>query len=347
MSAEFDATTYWLKRGKVYLEEEQNYAEYHRVQERFLFETLRAGRLPMQNILELGCGFGRITKLLAEHYPGAEILALELSADQLANARRHCAGNNQIRFEQYDFYSGAPVPGTNYDAAIAIEVFLHHPRALVRTTIEKLSLMARYLVNIDWSEAWPWKPPEHVCIHDYHAIYSEAGLYCATFLLPEKIDGMQQKLFIASKKMTPEMIHLMEMAEEAMAAAEAPAPGVSSAAQWAEQLRRATAEIMEIVPPGNAFILVNDDQWGNEQDFVDRRVIPFLEHEGRYWGPPENDATALSELERLRQTGAGYVVFAWPSFWWLDYYNGLRNHLQSRYSCLLANERVVVFNLKS
>jgi len=41
------------------------------------------------------------------------------------------------------------------------------------------------------------------------------------------------------------------------------------------------------------------------------------------------------------------VVFAWPSFWWLDYYNGLRNHLQSRFSCLLANERVVVFNLKS
>ena len=76
MSAEFDATTYWLKRGKVYLEEEQNYAEYHRVQERFLLDTLRAGRLPMQTILELGCGFGRVTKVLAENYPGADIVAL-------------------------------------------------------------------------------------------------------------------------------------------------------------------------------------------------------------------------------------------------------------------------------
>ncbi len=347
MSAEFDATTYWLKRGKGYLEEEQSYAEYHRVQERFLLDTLRTGRLPMQSILDLGCGFGRITKLLAENYPGTDIVALDLSPEQLDNARRYCAGIDRIRFEQYDFSSGRPFPGTTYDAAIAVEVFLHHPRALVRTTIEKLSAITRYLVNIDWSEAWPWKPPEHVCIHDYHAIYSEAGLYCATFILPEKIDGMQQKLFIASKKMTPEMIHLMEIAEEATAAAEAPTPGVSSAARWAEQLQRATAEIMEIVPRGSAFILVNDDQWGNEQEFVDRRVIPFLEHEGRYWGPPENDATALSELERLRRSGASYVIFAWPSFWWLDYYNGLRNHLQTKFPCLLANERVVVFSLKS
>src|SRR6266516_4420759 len=117
MSAEFDATSYWLKRGKGYLEEEQSYADYHRVQERFLFDTLRAGRLSMQNILELGCGFGRVTKLLAEHYPAADILALDLSPDQLEYARRHCAGIDHIRFEQHDFYLGGPIPGTNYDAA--------------------------------------------------------------------------------------------------------------------------------------------------------------------------------------------------------------------------------------
>src|SRR6266487_4094366 len=118
MSAEFDATTYWLKRGQSYSEEEKPYAAYHRVQERFLFDTLRAGRLPIQTTLELGCGFGRITKLLAEHYAGADIVALDSSAEQLDNARRHCAGISRIRFDEYDFYSGARFPGTNYDAVI-------------------------------------------------------------------------------------------------------------------------------------------------------------------------------------------------------------------------------------
>jgi len=147
-----------------------------------------------------------------------------------------------------------------------------------------------------------------VCIHDYHAIYSEAGLYCATFLLPEKIDGMQQKLFIASKKMTPEMIHLMEMAEEASARRRLHHRAFQARRGGRSSCQRPLPNHGDR-PRGSAFILVNDDQWGNEQDFVDRRVIPFLEHEGRYWGPPENDATALSELERLRRRA--------PAMWFL------------------------------
>jgi len=200
------------------------------------------------------------------------------------------AAETAAQFE--DFYTGGTVPRHK-------TMTRRSPSKCSCTTrvpwcgrpFERLSAIARYLVNIDWSEAWPWKPPEQVCIHDYHAIYSEAGLYCATFPPPEKIDGMQQKLFIASKKNDARDDHLMEMAEEASAAAEAPPPGVSSTARWAEQLQRATAEIMEIVPRGSAFILVNDDSVGKRTGLRGSAVIPFLEHEGRYWGPPENDAT--------------------------------------------------------
>jgi SAM-dependent methyltransferase len=349
MSDEFNVNEFWLKRGREGSAEEPRYAEYHRVQEQFLFQILGQGPVPMRKIIELGCGSGRITKLLSEHYPGAAITALDLSPEQLEVASRYCAGRGNIGFGQYDFYSGAPLPGSGYDAAVAIEVFLHHPRTLVRALVEKLSANSNYIVNIDWSEAWPWRTPEHVWVHDYHAVYAEAGLRCATFALPEKIDGMQQRLFIASKKMTHEMVRLLEMAEEAAAAAfAAQNPGsVSMVARWAEQLQDATAEIRELVPVGNAFILVNDDQWGNEAELAGLRVIPFLEREGRYWGPPDNDQTAIRELERLRQAGASHIVFAWPSFWWLDYYNGLRNHLQSNFPCLLSNERLVVFGLKS
>ncbi len=348
MNEDFNVNAYWLERGKQNDAEEARYAEYHRLQEHFLFEIFRKGQVPLQNVLELGCGSGRITRLLAKNYPAASITALDLSPDRIERARRHCAGVGDIRFGQYDFYSGAPLPGSGYDAALAIEVFLHHPRTLVRSVVQALSDISRHVMNIDWSEAWPWKLPEHVWIHDYQAVYAEAGLYCATFVLPQKIDGMQQKLFIASKKMTHEMVRLLEMAEEAMAAqyAAQTATALSSAAEWAERLQRATAEVFELVPVGNAFILVNDDQWGNEAEFTGRRVIPFLEHEGRYWGPPDNDQTAIRELERLRQAGASHIVFAWPSFWWLDYYTGLRNHLQTHFPCLLANERLVVFSLK-
>src|SRR5262245_25651361 len=114
MSETFNVNKYWLKRGQTYIEEPRLALEYHRAQERFLLDVLRRGQVPMKSILELGCGFGRITKLLAENFPAAQITALDLSPDQLDNARRYCAGCANVVFQQYDFYSGQAFPGADY-----------------------------------------------------------------------------------------------------------------------------------------------------------------------------------------------------------------------------------------
>jgi hypothetical protein len=114
---------------------------------------------------------------------------------------------------------------------------------------------------------------------------------------------------------------------------------------WEDRVAIARNELATLIAPGQTVILVDENEWGPE--FApDRRVIPFLERDGCYWGVPEEDRVAIEELERLRGTGAGFVVFGWPAFWWLDYYSGLREHLRSRYSCVLSNSRLIVFNLK-
>jgi len=166
---------------------------------------------------------------------------------------------------------------------------------------------------------------------------------------------MQQKLFIAAKQFAPELGRLERQAMEAQAAAEnseaaamprpADAAG-SGGALWAHQLQLAIQEIVETVPAGSTLILVNDDQWGREQEtLTGRRVLPFLEREGRYWGAPADDETAIRELERLRRAGARFLIFAWSSFWWLEHYSGLRGHLRRIGSCVLENERLVIFTL--
>src|SRR6186713_1303090 len=131
MSTTFNVNEYWLERGKTYMQETRTPAEFHRLQERFLVDILNGGGVRMEKVLEIGCGFGRITRLLAERWPDANITALDLSPEQLANARRHCGIDPRINFEQFDFYSGAPFPGNNHDTVVAIEVFLHHPPELV------------------------------------------------------------------------------------------------------------------------------------------------------------------------------------------------------------------------
>ena len=347
MSEGFDVNRYWLERGQNYIAE--NFPqEFHRLQEKFLIEILKASRIPMDRILEIGCGFGRITKLLAEAFPDSRIAALDLSREQLENARKYCGENSNISFHQYDLYSKAPFPGTEYDLVIAIEVFLHHPRPVVRGFLQRLAGVARHIVNIDWSEDWPWKTPEHVWVHDYSSLYAEAGLRSATFVLPQKVDGLQQKLFIAARQLSPALIHLEQQLRAPEAKPTADKQPLPEVARWPQLLQLAIRDIKKSIPAGATLILVNDDQWGNEERALGGyRIFPFLERDGQYWGPPADDRTALRELARLRQGGATHIVFAWSSFWWLDHYSGFHQHLRSACELVLENERLVIFRLRS
>jgi SAM-dependent methyltransferase len=334
----FNVNEYWLARGRTYMDEQRTPPEFHRLQERFLLDVLRRSGIPMRRVAEIGCGFGRITKLLAETWPDADITALDLSPQQLANARRYCGENPRVQFEPYDFYSGAPLPGGDYDVVIAIEVFMHHPPEFVKQLFRRLAGPGRYLVNIDWSEDWPGALPEHVWVHDYPRLYADAELRCATFALPVKVDGKQQKLFIGGRELPfPTVLLETEWAATRVTA-------VQPMDDWMQRIGQATAELLALVPAGKRFILVDDGQWGRVRDLSDR-AMPFVEKDGQYWGPPSDDATAWQELERLRAAGATHIAFAWPSFWWFGHYAEFSRRLRESFPCVLENERLVAFKL--
>jgi hypothetical protein len=116
--------------------------------------------------------------------------------------------------------------------------------------------------------------------------------------------------------------------------------------RWAELVSRAAENITLLIPQGNTFILVDQQQ---VRDYLpaEYRAIPFLERDGHYWGPPPDDVTAIRELDRLRKAGASFIVFALPAFWWLDYYKGLCRYLRSQFRCVIENECIVMFDLQA
>jgi hypothetical protein len=120
---------------------------------------------------------------------------------------------------------------------------------------------------------------------------------------------------------------------------------VHPAKTWEEARNELADELGGLIPTGCSYILVDQNQLG-VLPLARRYAIPFIERGGRYWGPPANDASAIEELERLREAGPSSIVFAWPAFWWLDHYSGFHRHLRDHYRCLVRNERLVAFNLR-
>jgi glycosyltransferase involved in cell wall biosynthesis len=119
---------------------------------------------------------------------------------------------------------------------------------------------------------------------------------------------------------------------------------------WMSRLDMALRELAAAVPPRGMMILIDEDQWadgwGGSAVLGGRRTIPFIERDGKYWGPPANDAVAVCEVERLRAAGAEFMAVGWPAFWWLDHYVGLHRHLRANFRCIMENERVVLFDLR-
>jgi glycosyltransferase involved in cell wall biosynthesis len=116
---------------------------------------------------------------------------------------------------------------------------------------------------------------------------------------------------------------------------------------WFHRLDRSIAEIRAATPAGTTLILVDEEHWSAGRELAGRRVLSFPERDGHYWGIPQDDAAAISELERLREEGARFLVFVWSTFWWLDHFAGFQRYLRERFRCALENDRLVVFDLRS
>jgi GT2 family glycosyltransferase len=108
--------------------------------------------------------------------------------------------------------------------------------------------------------------------------------------------------------------------------------------------RRAVAET---VPAGATVLVVSrgDDELLRMDG---RRAWHFpREDDGVYAGRhPADSEEAIGWLEGQREAGAGFIVFPGTAMWWLDHYEGLREHLDGVYERRFSDpETCVIFEL--
>jgi hypothetical protein len=112
------------------------------------------------------------------------------------------------------------------------------------------------------------------------------------------------------------------------------------------QLHQIVDKLKAIISPQESIILVDENCLNGNEVVASLRIIPFLERDGQYWGLPANDNSAIQELERLRQNGCSAIVFLWHTFWWLEHYREFNDYLHKKFSCLLQNDCVIMFDLR-
>ena len=160
---------YWSKRGKKY-KDEFVYNEFFKIQENTLIDYLKT--IQFESVLEYGCGFGRITKLLLENFEIKQYKAFDLSQDQIHNAKKLC-DNYNVEFEVSAIQDY--VDTKKYDLVIGVEILMHVPPEIISSTIEKISRFSnKHMINIDFYEDTPTtKLAKHNFLHQYVSIYNQ------------------------------------------------------------------------------------------------------------------------------------------------------------------------------
>jgi ubiquinone/menaquinone biosynthesis C-methylase UbiE len=217
-TAEKNINEYWFKRGHKYLKDDKRlYTKpYHifrfmrRTKEEKLIRNVLSG-LSFKNVLDVGCGYGRVIKLIQNQSKGIKIKGIDLSPHQIERARKYVQ-KDDVELSVGTVYD-INAPDHCYDLVISTSVLMHIPFSRIEKAIgEMIRVSRKYVINIDFydkdkiGESFGYPLP-YQFIHDYTSIYTKMGANkvemtsCKDWLndIPfiGKNLGFQQSLFLA------------------------------------------------------------------------------------------------------------------------------------------------------
>ena len=211
----YNPSEYWHERGKKYKENfryNKNFVLQEDLLITYLSDNLFTSDATTKSILELGCGYGRITKLLLTKFANMikEYHAVDLSPHQIENAKKYVDSNdNKLTFSVSDIQSF--ITNKKYDLVILSEVLLHVLPSDIDSVIKKvISLSNNHIINIDWYED---KLPRdykiratYNFIHQYEELYKK---YTQPSTIIKRIPIKKKKKFFGNHDTKQSIFHVI------------------------------------------------------------------------------------------------------------------------------------------
>jgi SAM-dependent methyltransferase len=112
-----------------------------------LLDALELQIAPDDTVVEIGCGVGRLTRVIAAR--ARYVHALDISSEMIARARRHHGTLENVEWTVGDGSSLRPLADRSADACLSHVVFQHIPDP--RITLEYVAEMGRILRPGGWA----------------------------------------------------------------------------------------------------------------------------------------------------------------------------------------------------
>jgi ubiquinone/menaquinone biosynthesis C-methylase UbiE len=162
----YDPVRYWRIRGRRYFAVHGQMSQIERdsfdAQEAAWREQLRL--MPVESVLELGCGYGRMLQLAQESGIN-ELSGLDISTHQLRNAQELVPS---AELQVHDIQTPLPFGDDSFDLVYTSEVLMHIPDA-APTIREMLRVARKYVAHVenpgsDTNSPWEFS-------HDFDSLY--------------------------------------------------------------------------------------------------------------------------------------------------------------------------------
>lgn len=188
----------------------------YRLQEHIFRQTLKSLKSliehgvnsPIETVLEVGAGTGRMTKIMLEEFPDYDWYTIvEISKDNIKKMFKTLGNGKELPRNVYPIsgniieYVDLPTKEVKFDLILASEVFMHIKPSDLGPVITKLSKLLApdhgLIVNIDFQYETALNKNSTWCfIHDYHKLYTTNGL---TPIFTRDMIEICQKLFCYGK----------------------------------------------------------------------------------------------------------------------------------------------------
>lgn len=136
--------------------------------------------LSFENVLDVGCGYGRVIRLIQSQFKGIKIKGIDISPHQIEYARKY------VKDEDVEISVGTiydiDAPDNSYELVISTSVLMHIPFSRIEKAVgEMIRVSSKHVINLDWydkgkiGEKFGYPLP-YQFIHDYTSIYKKIGV---------------------------------------------------------------------------------------------------------------------------------------------------------------------------